>query len=153
MADTETLAGRCLASAFLAAVFITIGFWGDWFIIIIAWVMAIPLALFLGLVVGFVAAALGMTMEDPQIHVNETADIIVERSPEIIGKFQDHDIHEWVVMKQPKTENLLKCKYSRTIDMTKEFEFEPPDNIWFCIIPPGIMYIAEPEPETPAATA
>lgn len=161
--DTGKMAMRCLGSSLFAAVLITIFFWGDWFAIGIAWVMAYPLALFLAMLTGFVSALLGINLvndaevpdEDPDAKVwsDDTANLIVQTSPEIVGVFQDQEIHEWVMLKRPDTGDLVKCSYSRTYDMRDpNFEFVPPKNVWFCLASPGILYVAEPE-NTVAAQA
>jgi hypothetical protein len=141
--DSGKMAERCIWSALLAAVFITIGFWGDWWMVGIAWVMAFPLAMLLGLVIGFIGSWLGWEIDDPQVWAQETEELIGDRSETIIGKFQDADIHEWVMLKRPDNGELVRCMYERTIDMTKSnFEFTPPDSTWFCVMPPGILYVA-----------
>lgn len=134
---------RCIYAALLTAVVLTFVFWGDWWIIIGAWVLMYPLAMFLGLVMGFVGAALGWETEsEAQVWAEETEDLIAESSPEIVGKFQDFDIHEWVMLKRPDNGELVRCMFERTIDMRKDFEFQPPEGTWFCITPPGILYVA-----------
>lgn len=151
--DSEKMAERCIMLAISAAVLMTIVFWGSWWIVAGSWVAVFPFALLLGLVSGFVAAAMGATVEedDPQVWAQETETLIVESSTEIVGKFQDADIHEWVMLKRPDTGEHVRCMFERTIDMRRnDFEFEPPQNTWFCITPPGILYVAvHPENTAP----
>lgn len=149
--DTEKMAMRCLQLAVLAAVFMTIGFWGNWLVVVLSWVVMIPFAMLLGLVSGFVGAALGAKVEDAKVWAQETETLIAESSPEIVGKFQDADIHEWVMLKRPDNGELVRCMFERTIDMRGDFEFQPPENTWFCVTPPGILYVAvQPENTAPA---
>jgi hypothetical protein len=149
--NVEKLAELCLGIAALTAVSITIGFWGSWVIVALAWILMFPFAMLLGLGAGFlVRPSEEDDIEDAQMWTNDEDITITERSEEIVGLFQDETIHEWVMLKRPDNGELVRLKYERTIDMRNEFEFEAPRNTWFCILRPGIMYIAdehEPEPE------
>lgn len=148
--DSGQAAMRCIWMALAAAILMTIGFWGNWWIVASSWIAMYPFAMLLGLVYGFTAQALGATIEDPKVWAQETEDLIVESSPEIVGKFQDADIHEWVMLKRPDNGELVRCMFERTIDMRGDFEFQPPENTWFCITPPGILYVAvHPENTAP----
>ena len=153
--DNEKLAERCFWSAIVIVVSITVLFWGSWLIVGIAWLLAYPLALLFGLIIGFVGAMLGWETgeaEEIRIYASEVEDIIAERSATVIGKFQDADIHEWVIMKRPDNGELVRCEFEYTMDMCSS-NFTPPDNVWFCVMPPGIFYVAKPENIAIACTA
>lgn len=146
--DTDKLAAYCFWGGICCAVLMTVAFWGSWFLIIFAWVMAFPIALMLGLVVGFVGSAIGFTIEKPdaKIWAEDTAELVAETSTEIVGLFQGAQIFEWVKLKKPDGSGFEKCWYDRTINLDHQnFQFEPPAGVWFCVIPPGILYVARPE--------
>lgn len=141
--DSDKLAMQCIKAALFVSVLITVGFWGNWWVVVGAWVAMYPMAMVFGLIVGFVGAALGWETEsEAQVWADETKDLIAESSPETVGKFQDADIHEWVMLKRPDNGELVRCMFDRTIDMRGDFEFQPPEGTWFCITPPGILYVA-----------
>lgn len=157
--DAEKMAEYCLITAVGAATMLTVMFWGTWLVVVGAWVLAFPFALLLGLISGFVGHAMGVQMRSAddgdiediaEVWTDETETMILERSAETIGTFQDAPIHEWVLLKRPDNNEPIRLVYSRVIDMRHGCTFEPPDEEWFCILPPGIMYT---EPENFDATA
>lgn len=153
--NADKMAEWCLILSALLAVIISVMFWGNWLVVVGAWVIAFPFAMFLGLIAGVVGNALGMPLisddeESSQVWAEETDVLVLERSEALVGKFQDEDIHEWVLLKRPDTGEPIHLVFSRTIDMRGDYEFEPPQEEWFCILPPGIMYV---EPEKTEALA
>lgn len=144
--DAEKIAEYCLGATALAAVALTIMFWGSWFLIIGVWVLAFPFAMFLGLVSGFVHRALNgpVMVQEPLLWLDDVSALVLEVSPETIGTFQDAKIHEWIILKRPDNGEPIRLGYNRTVDMERDTSFEPPDEKWFCVLPPGIMY-TEPE--------
>lgn len=153
MIDSSKMADRCIYTALIVAALFTICFWGDWWIVACAWLLMYPLAMLLGLITGFVGSWLDWKVEHPQVWTDETDIVITERSEEIVGMFQDAIIHEWVILKRPDTGEPLKCLYKRSFDMSKsDFSFTPPENTWFCVLPPGILYVAA-EPENAESSA
>lgn len=160
--DAEKMAEYCLIAAVGAATMLTVMFWGTWLVVIGAWVLAFPFALLLGLISGFVGHAMGVQMHSTddddgdiediaQVWTDEAGSMILERSVETIGTFQDAPIHEWVLLKRPDNDEPIRLVYNRVIDMRNAYTFEPPDDEWFCILPPGIMYVEPENSDTPAS--
>lgn len=161
--DAGKAAIRCLYAAVGIAVLLTMVFWGEWLAVVLAWVFAMPLALVLGSLYGFVGAAFGYTpvddededeeidvSEDPRFWVNNDDSGIVY-SDAIVGKYKDANIHEWVMIDQPESNKKIKCTYETVVDM--DLGFTPPDSKWFILLEPGILYVAEPKPENSVAEA
>lgn len=66
----------------------------------------------------------------------------IEFSTELVGKYKDTNIYEWIVVETPEG-NKIKCFYETVVDIDRQFE--PPEG-WFTILLPGIMYVhREPE--------
>ncbi len=120
-----------------------------WYILLAA-VLFVPTALGLGFMAGFLMDKTE-TVETAQVWTDETEILITSHSEEIVGIFQGTEIYEWVVLQKPDGSGEVTCKYQRTFNLDKGEEFLPPENVWFCLLPPGILYAAEPEPENDAS--
>lgn len=78
----------------------------------------------------------------------EELDSDMEFSPEIVGKFKDALIHEYIIVNHPAKEGeKLKCTYNRTVDDINNFSV--PVGCWFVLLMPGIVYTAPVEPTEP----
>lgn len=141
--DSDKMASRCIVTAIITTLAITSFYWGSWWVILSAWVLAFPLALLLGLISGFVSHGLGFTVEDQKVWTGEAEVVITEKSEAILGLFQENKIHEWVILKRPDNGELVKLFYWCTVDMSGNSVINTPEN-WFVILHPGIMYV-EPE--------
>lgn len=161
--DTDKAAIRCIYAALAITVILTVLFWGEWLAVTICWVFAIPLSLGLGWFYGFIGDLLGFTpvgaedkeecdyLDDEEIEVEEDPrfwlsdnDSGIIYSDEIIGTFMDANIHEWVLIDKPESEGIkIKCLYETIVDMN--YGFNPPNDRWFILLEPGILYVAEPE--------
>lgn len=140
--DPEKLGTRCLQLAALCAMGATVFFWGSWILIIIAWCGVIPLALFFGLITGFVGAAIGARVEKARVWTEDTKIVITARSEAVFGTFRDMPIHEWVDLQRPDNGETIRLEYLCTVPDSKNFT--PPLKVWFALLSPGILY-AEPE--------
>lgn len=146
--DSEAIAKWCIAIAMLSAAFGTGIFWGDWLAIAMVWIIAMPItAVLLGFLAGFVLSFLGATEEQPMVWINEDSDeLIVGHSDTVIGRMNDADIYEWILIKRPDTGESIKCFFERKFDYENE-ELELPNNQWF-VVNHGALYVAPIEPET-----
>lgn len=142
----EVLAGRCIIVSIIISAVASIFLWGDWVLLSLLWVVGMPLmTLLFGYLTGFFLVMLGAT-QDNQLWFDDASALVVERSEKILGTFNGSPIHEYVVLKRPDTDELVKCLYDRTIDLQAE-EIELPSQQWF-VLENGILYIADHEPET-----
>ena len=83
--------------------------------------------------------------EDPSVYLQEI-DSDIEFSEEIVGRFKDSEIYEYLLINHPaKDGEKLKCFYSHTVDDINEFRV--PTDCWFVMLMPGIVYTAPLEPE------
>lgn len=141
----EVLAGRCIVVSIMITALVTAFMWGNWIMIGLLWVIGMPImTLVFGYLTGFFFSAMGAT-QDNQLWFDESGSLVVERSAEIIGTFNGALIHEWVMLKRPDNEELIKCTYERTIDVREE-ELDLPNNQWF-VIEDGVLYVSDPDPE------
>lgn len=142
----EVLAGRCIIVSIIITTLATAFLWGDWVIIGLLWIIGMPImTLIFGYLTGFFLSAMGATQDD-QLWYDDTGDLVVERSEKIIGTYNGSPIHEWVMLKRPDTQEMIKCVYDRTVDPQAE-EIDLPNNQWF-VVENGVFYIADPDPET-----
>jgi hypothetical protein len=123
----------------------------SWWFIGLACLLFVPTAMGLGFMAGFMIDK-NETVQTARVWTNETEILIAEHSTEIVGIFQDAEIFEWVLLEKPDGTGQVRCSYARTFNLDKGEEFIPPEGSWFCLLPPGILYVAAPEPEqeTPA---
>jgi hypothetical protein len=124
----------------------------SWWFIGLAGLLFVPVAMGLGFMAGFMIDK-NETVPVAQVWTDETEILITSHSDEIVGIFQGTEIYEWVVLKKPDGSGEVTCKYLRTFNLDKGEEFLPPENVWFCLLPPGILYAADPEPELEAPEA
>lgn len=162
---TDKLAAICFWAAVGMAVSMTMLFWGSWFIILISWIMAFPMAMLLASFAGFFSGMLDETVgkslkaefseQQPiettlgQMWVNDSDKLIIETSSQIIGTFQGEPLYEWVMLAPPDGSAPVKCYYDRTVYMS-DFELgnvEVPADAWYCVTAPGVMYVQKLEPE------
>lgn len=162
--DAGKAAVRCLWAAVAIATTLTVVFWGELLAIALIWIFSGPLALFLGYLYGFVGSALGYDAvdmdedddeidieEDPRFWLNDDDNGIVY-SDEIVGTYKDANIHEWVLIDKPESNGeKIKCAYETVVDM--DYGFNPPDGRWFILLEPGILYVADAEPENTGEAA
>jgi hypothetical protein len=168
--DAGKAAVRCIYAAVAIATALTVVFWGEWFAIVLSWILAIPLSLVLGTLYGFVGSMLGYRAvdaedgfdgefdddeidieEDPRFWLNDD-DSDIEYSDETVGTYKDAKIHEWVLIDNPTVKGeKVKCLYETVVDLDNGFN--PPDGRWFILLEPGILYVADPEPENTATNA
>ena len=148
--DSEKLAAQCMKAALAITLINTVVLWGEWLAIAICWVLALPLAMLLSLIVGNILYYMGATMVKQNLWVDDADITIVERSPEIVGKLGENTIHEWVMLKRPDNGELVKCFYETVIDFN---DWEQPDNRWFVVLDGGVLYVAEPNEKVEAEAA
>lgn len=78
--------------------------------------------------------------EDPSVYLQEI-DSDIEFSEDIVGRFKDAEIYEFILINHPAKEGQkLKCSYSHTVDDINEFRV--PTDCWFVMLMPGIVYTA-----------
>jgi hypothetical protein len=141
---TSKLAALCWQAAAITTIFLTAVYWGQWLIVALVWVFAFPIALLYSFIVGIVGHACGMTVkhedaDEDQLSTVFIADEEFEKSTETVGRFKDKDIHEWVIIDDPRVENTrLKLFFTGTVDI--EAGFEPPADVWWAVLPPGLLY-------------
>jgi hypothetical protein len=148
--NVNKMATACIWLSGLIAAGLATVFWGDW-LTIVGLVLAIyPFAMFLGLIAGFAAKGLGIEFvlddddeDDVQVWTDEKDIIILDKSKELVGLFQNEPIHEWVTLQRPDNGEPIRCVYSQIIDMRSEYNVTAPEKTWFCILAPGIMYVAD----------
>lgn len=143
--NSDKLADICIRVSCVFALIGTWYFWGTWWVLA-AWLAVLPLAMLIGVLLGFVLAALGATMDAPSVFVDEDGSHIVERSSTIVGVLGEHKIHDWIVLKRPDNGELVRLTYDRIVD-AKTWD-DAPDGRWFALEPGGILYT---EPENAAA--
>jgi len=148
--DSAKMAEACIKAAALTATALTILFWGEWIFIALVWLMAFPMALLFGLMVGFAASAIGATVTEEPEDEEEQASVWLndeqfEKSEAILGRFGEYPIHEYIVVPNPKDPSAekLKLMYSNTVNAEN---FEAPAKLWWAVLPGGLLYV-EPEPE------
>lgn len=147
--DTDNLGTRCLQLAALCAVAATVFFWGSWILVVIAWAGVVPLALFFGLVCGFVGSWMGAEVQKANVWADDTDLVVTARSDVLVGTFRDAAIHEWIDLKRPDTGESIRLFYERTVPDGRQFR--PPATVWFALVGPGILYL-QPESATTAGS-
>lgn len=62
-------------------------------------------------------------------------------SEKVLGKFKDCNIHEYILIDDPEnTANKIKCMYNSCVE--RGAELNVPDDTWFVLLEPGILYTA-----------
>lgn len=115
----------------------------SWWYLPLAAALFVPTALALGFFAGFFIQDTE-TVQTAQIWTEETGALIPEHG-DVIGIFQGTEIYEWVTLSKPDGSGNVRCLYVRTFNLEKREEFIPPEDVWFCLTTPGILYAAEPE--------
>ena len=121
----------------------------SWWFIGLACLLFVPTAMGLGFMAGFMIDK-SETVQTAQVWTEETEILIGGHADEVVGVFQGTEIYEWVTLTKPDGTGDVRCFYMRTFNLEKGEEFIPPENVWFCLIPPGILYAAALEPECEA---
>ena len=141
--NNERAAERCIYAAGVVAVLITVLFWGTWMVVVLAWIGVIPLAMFFGLVVGFVGAAFSrdVVSSAPESKVQDPENPIIRTSEKVIGRYKDEDIFEWVLVQHDDEQTW--CEFSGTVDLDT-YDFVGPEGKLSCVTAAGVIY-TEPE--------
>ena len=121
----------------------------SWWYILLAAAMFVPTALGLGFLAGFLMDE-NETVQTAQVWTEES-DILISEHGDVVGVFQGAEIYEWVTLVKPDGSGDVRCLYMRTFNLEKGEEFIPPEDVWCCVVPPGVLYAAEPEPENDAS--
>lgn len=148
--DSEAIAKQCIKAAIAVSVVLTVLLWGDWFSLLLVWIFMYPMALVFGFITGFWLSAIGATEPEERVWIEDEEDeesceiIVLEYSPATLGRFNDSDIHEWVIIKRPDTGEAIRLEYDRCVSF--DADFEAPHKRWFAILA-GVVYV-EPENST-----
>lgn len=148
--DSGKLAIQCMQVALVITIGNTIALWGDWMAIAVCWVLLVPLAMLLSLIVGNVLYYAGATVEKQNLWLDDADVVVLERSTEIVGRLGEQTIHEWVIIERPDNGEPVKCFYETVIDFNN---WEQPENRWFVVLDGGVLYVAEPEEKAEAEQA
>jgi hypothetical protein len=137
-----------------------------WFQYQTFWAFAIPLlAMPLALVYGYVIG-IALYYMKATVQVEEVEDLSVEtiaeevkfkNSEAVIGRVMDMDIHEYVDVQKPKSEEHIRCYFSRYVNLNREQLYTPEGWFFLNFLEPGsphaILYLENPDPEnSPAPT-
>lgn len=172
--NADLAAKRCMNVAVFTSAVLTSGFWGQWDTIMLAWLGCYPLAVLYGfLFANFMSIVFGAEFVD-EAELQEMAQAQEESmaaaydengssvsfheyeddegtifSEEIVGRYMDKTIHEWVMVNDPdNADEKIKCEYFNCVEFGKDFAL-PGDAEYFVLLEPGILYVKrhDPEPE------
>lgn len=119
-------------------------FWPNFLYVILVWVLAIPSALVIAFITGIILSMMGEEKleddEDLRAYVIAQEQLILSKSEVILGTFKDESIYEWIEIQNPETKQPLKLWFDGTYNVDNADNFEPPENIWWALIQPGILY-------------
>jgi hypothetical protein len=124
-------------------------FWPNFLYVILVWVLAVPSALAIAFITGIILSMMGEEKlddqdeedEDLRAYVIAQEQLILSKSEVILGTFKDESIYEWIEIENPETKQPLKLWFDGTYNIDNADNFEPPENIWWALIQPGILYV------------
>ena len=124
-------------------------FWPNFLYVILVWVLAVPSALAIAFITGIILSMMGEEKlddqdeedEDLRAYVIAQEQLILSKSEVVLGKFKDESIYEWIEIQNPETKQPLKLWFDGTYNVDNADNFEPPENIWWALIQPGILYV------------
>lgn len=138
--ESEKMAEHCIKAALGAVALFTLAFWGDWWFILFAWMMVYPIAILLSFVLGHILYALGATIEKQSLWLGDDVKVI-DKSTDIVGRWNGAEIHEWVTIDRPDGGGHIKLQYKTIVDLSQEWE--APNKLWFVVIDGGILYVED----------
>lgn len=124
-------------------------FWPNFLYVILVWVLAVPSALAIAFITGIILSMMGEEKlddqdeedEDLRAYVIAQEQLILSKSEVVLGTFKDESIYEWIEIQNPETKQPLKLWFDGTYNIDNADNFEPPENIWWALIQPGILYV------------
>ena len=123
-------------------------FWPNFLYVILVWVLAVPSALAIAFITGIIFSMMGEEKlddkeddEDLRAYVIAQEQLILSKSEVVLGTFKDESIYEWIEIQNPETKQPLKLWFDGTYNIDNADNFEPPENIWWALIQPGILYV------------
>lgn len=162
--SSDTVAKRCIQAAVFTSAVITSAYWGQWGTIIWAWIGCYPLAMIYAFLFANIMENLfGAVFVDDEdlleeVSHEEDSPVILHEyeddsgaiySEEIVGRYLDANIHEWVLVDDPEDKTKkIKCFYYNCVEFGKDFRL-PGNAEFFILLEPGILYVKfhDPEPE------
>lgn len=124
-------------------------FWPNFLYVILVWVLAVPSALAIAFITGIILSMMGEEKlddqdeedEDLRAYIIAQEQLILSKSEVVLGTFKDESIYEWIEIQNPETKQPLKLWFDGTYNIDNADNFEPPENIWWALIQPGILYV------------
>ena len=124
-------------------------FWPNFLYVILVWVLAVPSALAIAFITGIILSMMGEEKlddqdeedEDLRAYIIAQEQLILSKSEVVLGTFKDESIYEWIEIQNPETKQPLKLWFDGTYNVDNADNFEPPENIWWALIQPGILYV------------
>lgn len=147
----ETISKIIFYGAIAVCVILSFYLWPSFATIILVWLLAVPVSLALALLSGFITATLRHHTEKEE-NFNEESEVeskafiiqqeqlILNKSEKILGHFDGAEIYEWIEIENPETKNTLRLWFNGTFRVDNAESFNPPKNIWWALIQPGILY-------------
>lgn len=146
---SELVAKFIFKVAVLSVAILTYVLWPNFIAIALVWVLAIPASLLVAFVVGMLMPVSHQdeshqedSEEDPgHLYVMDEGDLVKNKSKNIVGVFGGQSIYEWIEIDNPETKEPLKLFFDGTYNANSADMFDPPEDIWWALIRPGILYI------------
>lgn len=148
--DSEKAAGLSVKLSLLVTTVLSLGLFalGHPVLGLLSWVLMLPLAWLISFAIGTYARHQGAVVQEvKQLWLSEEE---LECSDEVLGTYQGADIHAWVRITRPDDGTPITLRWARTVDLDRD-GFEPPDDQWFVLIAPGLLYTEGQPGESSAA--
>ena len=147
----ETISKIIFYGAITVCLVLSFYFWPSFSTIILVWLLAVPVSLALAFISGVIAATLRYHSEkeenfdaepedESKAYIIQQEQLILNKSEKILGHFDGAEIYEWVEIENPETKNTLRLWFNGTFRVDNAESFNPPEDIWWALIQPGILY-------------
>jgi hypothetical protein len=147
---SEIVAKFIFKVAVLSVAILTYILWPNFISIALVWVLAIPVSLLVAFIVGMLMPVSNQDESNPEddteeepghLYVMDEGNLVKHKSENIVGVFGGQAIYEWIEIENPETKEPLKLFYDGTYNADSADMFAPPEDIWWALIKPGILYI------------
>ena len=147
----ETISKIIFYGTIAVCLVLTFYFWPSFITIILVWLLAVPVSLALAFISGVIAAMLRQHSEteenvdeepenESKAYIIQQEQLMINKSEKILGHFDGAEIYEWIEIENPETKNTLRLWFNGTFRVDNAESFNPPEDIWWALIQPGILY-------------
>lgn len=153
----ELLSEIIFYSTIVTVIGLTVYFWPNFTYIFLVWILAGPVALLTAFISGIILSMFSEKMQEEdeedefedetKAFIVEQEQLILSKSEVILGTFKNEPIHEWIEIANPETQQPLKLWFDGTFNADSADNFAPPEDMWWALIQPGILYVEKDSPK------